>query len=47
VTQYACVFYVSKRTYVGYLRCQKELEVYQVDVEAKNRKTNNIKRKKS
>jgi hypothetical protein len=28
VLQYACVFYVSKKTYSRYLRCQNELEVY-------------------
>jgi len=44
--QYACVFYVSKKTYAWYLRCQNELEVYQANVEAKKKEGNNIKRKK-
>ncbi len=34
---YACVFYVSKKTYAWDLRCQNGLEVYQANVEAKKR----------
>jgi hypothetical protein len=44
--QYACILYISKKTYARYLKCQNKLEVYQMNVETIKRETNNIKRGK-